>query len=176
MELFKSQDFWSFIVAISTVGYLLVTIFMWLTTRKSVKLTEKLFHTSNRPIIGGSYFNIDFNDDKKWLTFYFIFKNYGKIPAKITKMNFDLIYNNEIQNVRKNKQPIATLFPENEARLKGVISTPEKYDLILDDKSVLEVVFEIEYSGIDQKTYRTEEKYEFKTIINNFFPTSSYWE
>ena len=175
--LISLATFW--IVTINSflmIMYVNLTRKTLISTQDSVELSRKTYENNNRPFLGIIKYQITKNNKKKTFIFEPVIKNCGVIPAKEIKINFDYFYNGV--TVERLQSPLypSVLFPDSEACLSNIITTPEKYISIMNGSSVLEVFLDIKYNGVSDKIHSTHEKCKYDPIVNDFIAYESSWD
>ena len=159
-----------------TLIYVLLTRNILLSAKNSVELSKNNYENNNRPFLGIIKYQITKDNKKKTFIFEPVIKNCGIIPAKEIKINFDYFYNGT--TVERLQTPFypSVLFPDSEACLSNIITTAEKYKSIMNGSSILDVFFYIQYKGVSDKIYSTQEKCKYDPIINDFIAYESTWD
>src|SRR3990167_7438078 len=110
----------SYIIAIATVAYVIVSYFLWKTTNDSLKLNRKIYQSSNRPFIGFESCELHFVDEYK-INPFIRYCNFGNLPAKDVSINVS--YNlDETKSITK-FYPIdlSNIFPKKSSQWGDVL-------------------------------------------------------
>ena len=166
-----STVFLTFIIASATVLYMLFTILMWLSMRKSINLSKQIFETTNRPFIGISEFSLQFTDNGL-LNPFIRYSNFGTIPAKQLLLKINYVLNSK--NIFSFKVDLSNLFPKDKSMWGDVIQSEfVKSNLTPSDNFSFSL--DLQYNGVTETSYSTKELYKYDHISNSFSVVESIW-
>ena len=167
--------FWTAIIAVATLAYVIVTGYLLKLNSKSLNLTREMFEATNRPFISietvASYPSSSSRPEHVFIGI----KNTGNLPAKNIvpvcqikidgkHLAFDITPSDKI-----------FLFPgsHNVYAIK-----PNNLDTItnsLKSKSSIEIFFELKYNAISDHTYTTKGYYTFNYTHDAFKVVDATW-
>ncbi|MEW6196763.1 MAG: hypothetical protein AB1521_16575 [Bacteroidota bacterium] len=166
-----SSVFLNFVIAFATFSYMIFTVLMWLSMKKSINLTKQNFELSNRPFIGVTEFGINFVDNGH-LNPFFRYINFGNVPAKEIVLNLSIEHNSE--KIFYYKSIMNNVFPSNTSMWAEVFETDYKSMISPTDDFTL--AMNISYNGVTNTRYSTKELYKYDYASNSFSVIESKWD
>jgi hypothetical protein len=137
------------VLAIANTLYLLMSILLWLTTRRSVRNTQRMFETSHRPYIGPT--NLTRKDEGTPTTkiiFGLTFQNFGTVPASECKPELLVITDgNVLPMTSKEEEEHMVAFPNVQTyKVNCVVHDPHEIALVK-SASTLALLFRCSYTS-----------------------------
>jgi hypothetical protein len=152
----------TWVIAISTLAYFATTLGLWLTTRKSVKLTMKIFEESNRPIVGAiqAERKPDVYSPHLNISYAITYVNAGNKPAHSVRKSLDLVVDGFVwpADIRE-EEPTEVLLPNYPYVEERVIGSQSQVRS-LERARTLSLIFRCTYKGASGSEYGYEQKYD----------------
>lgn len=165
-----SLIFLTFIIALATVLYMVFTVLMWLSMRRSINLTKQNFELTNRPFIGINRVDVKFVDNGR-LNPFFEYINFGNVPAKEIIIEFFITINSK--QVFNFNSTINNIFPTNTSMWADVFELDFKSMFSSNDTFIF--TMNISYNGVTKTKYSTKELYKYDSIGDKFTTIESVW-
>jgi hypothetical protein len=147
------------VIAIATILYLMATVLLWLTTRRSVTMTNDMFKASHRPYVGSMGVQRQDREEPRIIDFIAAYSNFGSIPAFEYRCNVTLIADRIVlPNVIKEEEEVIVLFPSQQRSVILTVHEPDEVQAI-ENASTVSLIFECTYQGVAKTEYRTTQKY-----------------
>lgn len=167
-----SMIFLTSLIAFATFAYMVFTVLMWLSMRKSINLTKQNFELTNRPFIGISEFRAHFVDNG-FLNPTVKYINFGTIPAKEIILSFSFILDSK--QVSHYEVILNNLFPTKGSAWIDVIKSDFSKEII-SPNSIFTLGINISYNGVTKTRYSTKELYKYDNIGDSFSVIESVWD
>ena len=150
------------VTAVATVAYVVVSVLLWLATKRTADLTHQMFEATQRPYLGIEATNLTQLMYVKPMSTWrcdLIIKNFGNAPAVDVRINWRIEITGSV-NIRQNpSEPAMSLQPQQEQRF--VCEFKEESNLFEElshDAAIFHVYTELHYKGLAGNQYRYYEK------------------
>jgi len=163
--------FWTSIIAISTVLYMVYTIRMWKSMVEQVKLNRQIFEFSNRPFLGISEFTVHFTSEG-FLNPFFRYSNFGNIPARKVKLKIEYFLNSK--RVFLHELELPNSFPKEKA-IWGDSIESELTQKQLSSSDAFSFSIILLYTGVMNTIYSTREILQYDYKADSFVAVESEW-
>lgn len=156
------------VISLSTVANVVISGFLWKSTKNQSEYTRYIFETSQRPYVGFFSTSIFLNSNSKNLLYYLHFVNTGSIPAQNVLIDVEShVNNNKLQPVGEIPKP-TIIFPQGRILRRGGISG-DQFDLVIRGTSVLRVDSTVTYQGPKGSRYTCKQSVQYDPTSNTFF-------
>lgn len=146
----------SIVIALATLLYVIISVFLWKATKRSADITEKMFEASNRPYIGIDRIDAVDKDYPKKIDL--TVKNFGTVPAKDVWEETTARTHNEVVHHHKSDP---TILCQGGAFVSGINISEELYSAILLDSLPLVITIDIHYKALGDIEYQATYTYEY---------------
>lgn len=162
----KINSYSTTVIAFATTINIIISIFLWSSTKDAVKLSQKSYEAYYRPYLGVWNTDPQINDSTKIIELKCEIKNFGLVPAKIDSIVYAVIINADTLRVSSNSS-LKAIFPSMTGRLVNLLNA-YRYEGIMTGKDSLKMEVNIIYSGVSEKKYFTKERYLFISSRKEF--------
>lgn len=159
--------------AIATVLYVVVSFFLWLATMKAARaaqtsadISREVMEASHRPYLGLDYLKAEFTVGEA-IRVTGRLKNDGTVAADSAAISWAVLFDGQPQRDLANHLTCVVNPTAGSEEISFTIGLPRSRQ-INDGSVVAEVIAEANYTGVGRRTYRYSHKLRYETVNRSF--------
>jgi len=166
------------VTAWATVAYVFVSILLFIISYRSLRLTRNIVSKTNRPFIAIDSIECNFSNEKVKYppTLLAKLKNIGSLPARNVRLTLTGKVNNSSITLHFPENGYLSLFPNMEEPVNFQIENSQFIQAVLFPINPNEIFLEIEYQGITEEKYLTNNKYCYDLAYHKLIITDCKWK
>jgi hypothetical protein len=170
--------FWTAVIALATIAYVVVSASLFFLNLKTLKLTKRIVELTNRPFLVCDCPELNLHPEPVSSFISFAVHNKGTVPSSDIDLSCTMMFNTtEIPLVHERLKPF-TIFQDFSQNLNLQIKNEKNILLSLQNRlstDVFELVLTFQYRGIAELLYETRYRYRFNPQLVSFDIVESSW-
>jgi hypothetical protein len=169
---------WTAVSACATIAYVIVSAILLYISISTLRLTRKIVSTTNRPFIAVDSIECNFSNEKiKYPpTLLAKLKNIGSLPARNVRLTLTGKVNNSSITLHFPENGYWSLFPNIVEPVNFQIENSKFIEAVLFPINPNEILLKIEYQGITEEKYLTNNKYFYDLAYSKLSITDCKWK
>ena len=163
----KSMKNATWVIAISTLINIVISAFLWITTKRQAEYTQYMYETSQRPYVGLLQPSHKIDREKKTFLYKLMFTNTGSIAAQNVFIKIEGYVNNNKIPLTEDESKPTVMFPQGKLLRTGWVEG-DHFDAMMKGISVFKLEMTTTYQGAKNTQYVCRQEIQFEPKANAF--------
>jgi hypothetical protein len=166
-KLAKSMQNATWVIAASTLINIVISAFLWITTKSQVEYTRYMYETSQRPYVGFLQSSHKIDREKKTFVYKLMFTNAGNTTAQNVFIQIEGYLNNHKIPPTEDEPKPTVMFPQGKILHTGLVEG-DHFDAMMKGLSVFKLEMTATYQGAKNTQYVCRQEIQFAPDANAF--------